>query len=186
MVNNGIGYLLIGGLTMSGRIIGWVMVFILGLEMATAVAQTCRNNIRATAPDSRFSDNGNGTVTDLATGLTWKQCAEGLSGAGCTSGSSLDFTWPQALQHAANAEFAGSSLWRLPNKSELVSLIERRCYEPAINARFFPNTPPSWFWSSSPYADFSHYAWYVDFIYGAGIGTDIYDTKYVRLVRDGQ
>lgn len=31
----------------------------------------------ATAPDSRYTDNGDGTVTDLATGLIWKQCAEG-------------------------------------------------------------------------------------------------------------
>ena len=47
----------------------------LGVGAAHA-EQVCRDDILATAPDSRFQDNGNGTVTDLATGLIWKQCAE--------------------------------------------------------------------------------------------------------------
>ncbi len=169
---------------------GW-LVLLAGIVMAPATAQTCRDDIRATAPDSRFTDNGNGTVTDRATGLIWKQCAEGLSGAGCATGSAAGFTWPQALQRAADADFAGSSLWRLPNKNELASLIERRCYDPAINARFFPNTPSSWFWSSSPSAGDSYGAWFVDFDYGYldSFFLDIYPkdyAKYVRLVRGGQ
>ena len=156
------------------------------MGMATAAAQTCRDDIRATAPDSRFSDNGNGTVTDLATGLIWKQCAEGLSGAGCAAGSLEGFTWAQALQRAADADFAGSTLWRLPNKKELASLVEWRCVAPAINARFFPNTPAAWFWSSSPYANHSSYAWIVDFYYGYVDGNHKDSAFHVRLVRGGQ
>ncbi|QVL49258.1 MAG: DUF1566 domain-containing protein [Thiocapsa sp.] len=149
-------------------------------------AQTCRDDIRATAPDSRYQDNGNGTVTDRATGLIWKQCAEGRSGAGCATGSAQTFTWQAALQHAEAAVFAGSSLWRLPNKNELASLVERRCYDPAINATFFPNTPSSVLWSSSPYADFSDNAWIVGFG-GGGVYYYLKDlTFYVRLVRAGQ
>lgn len=69
---------------------------------------------------------------------------------------------------------------------ELASLVEERCTEPAINSRFFPNTPSSWFWSSSPYADGSGLAWGVYF--GNG---DVYliakgYAGYVRLVRAGQ
>ena len=166
--------------------IGLALALTVAVGMAPATAQTCRDDIKATAPDSRFTDNGNGTVTDRATGLIWKQCAEGLSGAGCATGSVEAFTWQAALQRAADADFAGSSLWRLPNKNELASLIERRCYDPAINARFFPNTPSSWFWSSSPHAGDSSRAWYVDF-YGGFVdnyGKD--DAGYVRLVRGGQ
>ncbi len=165
---------------------GWVMILSLVLGMATASAQTCRPDIAASAPDSRFSDNGDGTVTDAATGLIWKQCAEGLSGTGCTVGNLSTFTWSQALQRAADAVFAGSSLWRLPNKNELASLVEQRCYDPAINSRFFPNTPSSWFWSSSPYANYPGYAWYVSFSNGY---VDYHSKGYaghVRLVRGGQ
>jgi hypothetical protein len=149
-------------------------------------AQTCHDDILATAPDSRFQDNGNGTVTDLATGLIWKQCAEGLSGGDCATGSPSAFTWQQALQHAADHDFAGSALWRLPNKNELASLVERRCSNPAINTISFPNTPLRWFWSSSPHAGYSYGAWYVRFSYGYVGNGDKASQLYVRLVRGGQ
>jgi hypothetical protein len=151
------------------------------IGLGAEAAQTCRDDIPATAPDSRFQANGDGTVTDVTTGLIWKQCAEGLSGAGCTTGSARTFTWQAALQHAAD-----NPTWRLPNKNELASLVERRCFNPAINATVFPNTPSSWFWSSSPYADGSYYAWYVNFYYGH-VGSYYRSSQgYVRLVRGGQ
>ena len=163
------------------------LVLLAMITMAQAQAQTCRDNILASAPDSRYIDNGNGTVTDQETGLIWKQCPEGLSGADCLTGSATTFTWQQALQHAETAVFAGSSLWRLPNKNELVSLNEQRCFDPAINSRFFPSTPPTNFWSSSTDARYADYAWRVDF-YNIDIGQ--YGNKssdyYVRLVRGGQ
>lgn len=165
----------------------WSLVLLLVAAMAPAGAQTCRDNIPASAPDSRFTDNGNGTVTDLATGLIWKQCAEGLSGAGCLSGSATRFAWQQALQHAADAVFAGSSLWRLPNKKELASLVEQRCGDPAINTRYFPNTPSDWwFWSSSPFAGRPSSAWSVHFSYGYVYYEFKDNAFYVRLVRGGQ
>jgi hypothetical protein len=147
------------------RSTGW-LVLLLVISMAPAVAQACQEVIPASAPDSRFTANGDGTVTDRATGLIWKQCAEGLSGTDCLTGGATTFTWQQALQHAEAAVFAGSSLWRLPNKKELASLVEQRCVAPAINARLFPNTPSNWFWSSSPTAYYSDGAWYVNFGYG--------------------
>jgi hypothetical protein len=166
------------------------------IGLGAEAAQTCRDDIPATAPDSRFQVNGDGTVTDLATGLIWKQCAEGLSGAGCTTGSAQTFTWQQALQRAEVAVFAGSSLWRLPNKNELASLVERRCFEPAINATPFPNipsswfwdsnTPSRWFWSSSPAAGHSDSAWTVNFSYGRVTYYSKSYHFYVRLVRGGQ
>ncbi len=164
---------------------GW-LVLLLAVAMAPALAQTCRDDIPASAPDSRFTANGDGTVTDRATGLIWKQCAEGLSGADCLTGSATNFTWQQALQHAEAAVFAGSSLWRLPNKKELASLVEQRCYAPAINSRFFPNTPSSWFWSSSPYAGYSYDAWVVYFANGDVYGSYKRSSDEVRLVRGGQ
>lgn len=143
-------------------------------------AQTCRDDIAATAPDSRFRDNGDGTVTDLAAGLIWKQCAEGLSGAGCATGSASSFTWQQALQHAAD-----NPPWRLPNTKELVSLVESRCATPAINSRLFPNTPPARFWSSSAPAISPSSAWSVFFDLNTVDYVPKYYQSYVRLVRGG-
>jgi len=150
-------------------------------------AQTCQTaSIPSTTPTSRFTMNGNGTVTDTKTGLMWKKCSEGQSGTDCSSGSAATYTWQQALQQAQtvnSGSFAGYSDWRVPNVKELVSITEKQCVEPAINLTVFPNTPSSWFWSSSPGASVSNGAWIVYF----SIGNSSYDFKdsfnYVRLVR---
>ena len=57
---------------------------------------------------------------------------------------------------------------------------------PTIWSAAFPNTPKSWFWSSSPKAFTSYYAKSVHF--GAGYVDDGYEGNpaYVRLVRGGQ
>ena len=160
------------------------MLTALGLSLfviATHAEQTCNEAVVATAPDSRFQDRGDGTVTDRKTGLTWKRCAEGLSGPDCADGSAETFSWQAALQQAAD-----SDQWRLPNKNELASLVERRCYDPAINEDFFPNTPSSAFWSSSPDAYFSSSAWLVNFLHGYVDYFGKNRDRRVRLVRAGQ
>ncbi|MCF7848371.1 MAG: DUF1566 domain-containing protein [Kiritimatiellales bacterium] len=62
---------------------------------------------------NKFKDNGDETVTDKATGLTWMQA---------DSGKGMD--WPTALEYAEDMEFAGHSDWRLPNAKELQSIID--------------------------------------------------------------
>ena len=85
-------------------------------------------------------------VTDRLTGLVWARCSvgQGWNGSTCT-GMPSELTHEQALQHAA-----GRSGWRLPNRRELFSLADKRCVDPAIDRTAFPNTPSSWYWSSSP------------------------------------
>ena len=62
---------------------------------------------------NRFEDNGDGTVTDHATGLTWTKA---------DSGEGMD--WPSALEYAEELEFAGQDDWRLPNAKELQSILD--------------------------------------------------------------
>jgi len=63
-----------------------------------------------------FRDNGDGTVSDLATGLMW---ARADSGSGMTWQDAL--TWVQER----NAEaYLGHADWRLPNAKELQSLVD--------------------------------------------------------------
>jgi len=168
----------------------FVLWLMLPLLTPAAFAQTCRTDIAATAPDSRYQIHNNGTVTDKETGLMWKVCAEGQtwSGGGC-HGSAATFTWPNALQRAATANSAkdlGYNDWRLPNKNELASLVEERCVSPAINAAVFSNTPSLWFWSSSPYAYASDDAWGVSFNAGGVYNVSKDAPGAVRLVRAGQ
>jgi hypothetical protein len=60
-----------------------------------------------------FRDNGDGTVTDRATGLMW---------AKADSGKGLD--WEHALAYAADVGLAGHKDWRLPSAKELQSLVD--------------------------------------------------------------
>ena len=53
---------------------------------------------------NNFTDNGDGTVTDAATGLMWKQD---------DSGSGM--IWDDALSYCENLETAGYTDWRLPD-----------------------------------------------------------------------
>lgn len=146
-------------------------------------------DIGADAPDARYVV-ATDTVTDSATGLVWKRCAEGLSGAACATGSAFTGDWSQALARAAAVNSgaagtinAGSTDWRLPNRTELASLVERKCAAPAINSTVFQATPAQSFWSSSPYSLIATMSWYVDFNagdVGPALKTSV---KNVRLVR---
>ena len=158
-------------------------------------AQVCRTEteVPSTTPDSRFTDNNDGTISDKGTGLMWQKCPLGLSGSDCSIGTTTAHKWQQALDAAQNSTVAGYSDWRLPNHKELLSIIEHRCARPAININYFPNTfakiPPSttpsaFFWSSSPYADDANFSWLVDFEVGFSSGFDRNTGSLkVRLVR---
>ena len=52
-----------------------------------------------------------------------------------------------------------------------------------IDATYFPNSTNNWFWSSSPDAGNSYYAWDVYFSYGHSSGSVKSDSNSVRLVR---
>jgi hypothetical protein len=147
-------------------------------------------NVVESTPSADFTDNGNGTVTHAKTGLMWKQCAEGLSGATCATGAATETTWSNALAAAENSSFAGFTDWRLPNLKELHSIVETCGNNPAINQNMFPAMPApafgSVFWSASSYASSPGNAWVFVFGGGGGVGTSKASLVFSRLVRGGQ
>jgi hypothetical protein len=62
---------------------------------------------------NNFTDNGDGTITDNATGLMWMQDDNGEG-----------VLWPDALSYAEAREFAGHSDWRMADAKELQSIID--------------------------------------------------------------
>lgn len=60
-----------------------------------------------------FTDNGDGTISDEATGLMWMQ-----------TDNKQGVNWEDALTYAENLEFAGYSDWRLPDAKELQSIVD--------------------------------------------------------------
>jgi len=78
------------------------------------------------------------SVRDTRTGLIWRRAIEpGM------------FTYKQAVDHAARIAQQTGWPWRLPNREELETLIEKTHTNPAIDRVAFPATPSTWFWSSS-------------------------------------
>lgn len=94
-----------------------------------------------------FVDNGDGTVTDRATGLMWMQA---------DSGKGMD--WPSALEYAENMEFAGHDDWRLPNAKELQSIVDyTRCPDATGSAAIDPVFQCSEIKNEAGQKDYGHY-----------------------------
>jgi hypothetical protein len=88
---------------------------------------------------------------------------------------------------AVNASnLCGHNDWRLPTADELQSIVDYGVVYPAIDATWFPNTKGNAFWSSSPDAVDSRFAWNVNFHDGYVVSGVRDDIHYVRLVRAGQ
>ncbi|UJS25751.1 DUF1566 domain-containing protein [Thiothrix winogradskyi] len=163
--------------------------FLLSVLPICGNAQICQvENILSTTPDSQFIDNNNGTVTDINSELMWKKCTEGQHGDDCNSGVAQTYKWEVAQEQidiANRVSFAGYTNWRLPNIKELSSIVERQCYEPAINLRRFPNTPSALFLSSSPFDFEGNNAWGLYFPSGSASWFQYtFHEGYMRLVRD--
>ena len=163
-----------------------ILLIILPVVVVAEVMCEIRNfSVPVTTPTTDFVLHNNGTVTHTPTGLMWMRCSLGQTwdGTHCIGGAS-SYTWASALQAAQNTTFAGYSDWRLPNRNELLSIVEDSCF-PSINAAIFPSAS-SWFWSSSPNASNSETAWFVNFVSGHVSASDKISTYWVRLVRTRQ
>jgi hypothetical protein len=111
---------------------------------------------------NRYTYSSDGSeVTDTTTGLVWKRCPEGMTWSGSTcAGTSHLMTQETALT------IGNSNGWRLPNVKELFSIIDSTRLFPSIDATAFPNSPQSWFRSSTPNVYNSKTSWTVDFQQG--------------------
>ncbi|MBR4725980.1 MAG: DUF1566 domain-containing protein [Lachnospiraceae bacterium] len=105
--------------------------------------------------ESRFTDNGDGTVTDAATGLMWQKDTNKRMGP------------KDAESFIASMDLAGYTDWRLPNIKELNTILN------------LDETKDNWFFSVFPIPENEkmlhysacdlferHYAWVTNFTYG--------------------
>jgi len=126
------------------------------------------------SPSHHFADNGNGTITDLDTGLTWQQAE---------TGSALN--WEAALQYAEALSLGGYSDWRLPNIKELQSINDDSRANPSLDTTYFVGANSSRRWSSTTVVNLTNRAWYVDFQLGLAGYEDKLTNYFVRCVRGG-
>ena len=119
-------------------------------------------------PAPSYRDNGDGTTTDLVTGLTWVK-ARGTK-----------VTWAAAVAGAATCRVGGRSDWRMSTIKELYSLI------------LFSGAQGRGFTSTEGYVPFLDTRAF-DFVYGSGVGServiDVQDwsgTEYVSTTMNGE
>ena len=67
-------------------------------------------------------DNGDGTISDLATGLMWMKYDSGSFRAGPNYNGLMN--WEDALKYCESLHYAGYSDWRLPDIKELQSIVD--------------------------------------------------------------
>jgi len=73
--------------------------------------------------------------------------------------------------------------WHLPTKNELLSIVARDRFDPAVVDPLLESTVSGYYWSSTTYESYPDDAWYVDF-YGGGVDADGKTVGYyVRAVR---
>jgi hypothetical protein len=137
-------------------------------------------------PVPRFTDHGNGTITDNLTGLMWTKNANLAGGAKF---------WQEALDYVksinSGAGLGGYHDWRLPNRKELFSLIDHSKWDPALPASHpFQNVQSDCYWSSTTDAFSTDGAWIVSmwdgFVYYLSKKPSDSDGFYVWPVRSGQ
>ena len=149
----------------------------------------CVNNLVLDTPDDRFRLAG-GTAIDKHTGLMWLRCALGQQWSNeqdtCTANFDIagKYDWNGALAIANGYTAQGHSDWRLPNKNELSSIVDRACTGPAINGEVFTGTLNGGYWTSTPWRREPGKAWHVDFTTGTLIGRESDAQFSVYLVRD--
>jgi PKD repeat protein len=118
-------------------------------------------------PQPAYRNNGDGTVSDLNTGLMWVQ-ARGAKA-----------TWESAVSNAVHCAVGGYTDWRMPTIKELYSLIKFS----GANGQGFTSTD-----GYIPFIDTNYFG----FAYGSGVGDerviDCQDwsaTRYVSTTMNG-
>jgi hypothetical protein len=111
-------------------------------------------------PDPRFTDQGNGTLADRLTGLIWTKEANAPETGSCR----LSNTWQGAIDYMAclnSHQYLGYTDWRLPNRKELLSLVNH-CPDSALPPDLpFSKAISKRYWSSTTFANAPDNAWVV-------------------------
>ena len=130
----------------------------------------------------RFTDNADGTVTDNLTGLIW------LKNANCFGTR----VWETALTDANTLASGSCGLtdgsvagdWRLPNRRELLSLVDYQNSIPSLpTGHPFSGVVSSRYWSSTTRVNNPTLAWFVLFDIGNASSLSKTNDYYVWPVR---
>ena len=153
------------------------------LALCTAPLLAQASNCTGDNADAEYilgEAEGTASAMHWPTGLVWKRCVEGMTySSGQCTGTPTSNKWPNwstsylpkyftdsgPYPHSAPStqNLLASGAWRMAYKNELISITQTCGNNPRVNRMVFPDTPSSYVWSGSPYANDSYYAWVVHF-----------------------
>ncbi len=115
-----------------------------------------RDVLQPTVLPNHFQNNGNGTTTDLLTGLTWLQVP-----------LTDTLTWENALIASESLSFAGFTDWRLPDVKEIQSINDESLINPSVNSTYFSGVKANKnYWASTTLPNQTAQAWYLNTQFG--------------------
>ena len=123
-------------------------------------------------PQLSYRDNGNGTVSDLNTGLMW-QADDGY------------YKSKEAQDYCEGLNLGDYDDWRVPNISELFSIVKYGGAPPLIDTDYFFGTnPSSSYWSNTfVKSNYPNSVWIVYFRDGIVAWNGYLASSFVRCVR---
>ncbi len=160
---------------MSAEIVGLLK------EIRDILVKTDKQNDAMPTPrviNDRFTDNGDGTITDNQLKVVWVKDPSVIPELQKT----LNFD--AAKEACEKLSYAGfNSGWRMPTLQEEISIRDYTRFNPAWNTDVFGGKFDDCYWTRTPYAPNTGAAWVV--FSGSGCVTNSYrsDDNYVRPVR---
>jgi hypothetical protein len=139
-------------------------------------------------PAPRFSANADQTITDTLTALAWPTDA-GMPAVGACTGGTLSWQGALAYVDCLNSNsYLGHNDWRLPNSSELASLLHRGVADGAawLTGQGFSNVISDYYWSSTTNSTTPSFAFAAYIIVGSLELDDKTIPRVVWPVRGGQ
>ena len=122
-----------------------------------------------------LTNNGNGTITDNLTGLTWEQKT--------AANEQYVYTYSDAVNYCENLNLGGHDDWRMPTRKEYSTVFNLGRTSPALDTSYFPYYTSTAGWTASPYQKDLTQMWAVLISWGITFPTSATQTSLnVRCV----
>ena len=130
----------------------------------TYTSQKTQINCLSDTNQTRFKDNGNGTIADHCTNLLWQKSTSNTQE---NPNPAAQITWNTAPLYCSNLNLGNQTGWRVPTIQELFSIVN---YSNTNGIYTYPlfdfgdsNETGLYLWSSTPNIGNSGIAWQIQF-----------------------